>query len=112
MSCIVCAGYLGASAKGIIIHPAALVASAAAFTHEAEAMRDSDLRRLVKHVREFFKAFVGLNFADLSIPHIQKLVDTHGLSVDAPCSPTTARRYLLHDWTGTVTHCVTSPRLE
>jgi hypothetical protein len=65
------------------IHPAALVASAAAFTHEAEAMRDSDLRRLVKRVREFFKAFEGLNFADLSIPHIQKLVDAHGLSVDA-----------------------------
>ena len=75
--------YLGASAKRIIIHPAAVVASAAAFTHEAEAMRDSDLRRLVKHVREFFKAFEGLSFADLSIPHIQTLVDAHGLSVDA-----------------------------
>lgn len=74
--------YPGASVKRIIIHPAGLVASAAAFTHEVEVMRDGDLKRLIKHVREFFKALEGLNFADLSIPHLQKLVDSHGLSVD------------------------------
>jgi hypothetical protein len=36
---------------------------------------------LVKSVREFFKAFEGLNFKDLSVAHTQKLVDAHGLSV-------------------------------
>lgn len=73
--------YVGASVKRLIIHPSYVVPSAAAFTHEVEAVREPDLRRLVKSVREFFKAFEGLNFKDLSIAHIQKLVDAHGLSV-------------------------------
>lgn len=75
--------YPGANVKRIIIHPSAVVPSAAAFTHGVEAMRDSELRRFVKQIREFFKAFEGLNFADLSVAHTQTLVDTHGLSVDA-----------------------------
>ncbi len=44
-------------------------------------MRDSELKRFVKQIREFFKSFEALNFKDLSTEYIQKLVDTHGLSV-------------------------------
>jgi hypothetical protein len=57
------------------------VQSAAAFTHEVEAVRESELRKLVKSSREFFKSFESLNFKDLSTAHIQKMLDLHGLSV-------------------------------
>lgn len=39
-------------AKRIIFHPAHFVESAAAFTHEVEVMRESELKRFVKHTRE------------------------------------------------------------
>jgi hypothetical protein len=35
----------------------------------------------VKRIREFFKAFESLDFKDLSEQHIQRLVNTHKLSV-------------------------------
>jgi hypothetical protein len=57
------------------------VQSAAAFTHEVEAMREHELKKLVKSVREFFKSFEALNFKDLSTAHIQKLVNAHKLTV-------------------------------
>lgn len=74
--------YAGMKVKRIVIHPANFVASAAAFTHEVEAMRESELKRFGKHIREFFKSFESVNFKDLSTTHIQKLVDAHGLSVE------------------------------
>lgn len=74
--------YPGMKTKRVIIHPANFVASAAAFTHDVEAMRETELKRFVKRIREFFKSFESLNFKDLSTTHIQKLVDAHGLSVD------------------------------
>ncbi len=67
--------------KNIIVHPARNVASAAAFTHDVEVMRESELKSLVKKVREFFKSFESLDFRDLSHTHIQKLVDAHELSI-------------------------------
>jgi replicative superfamily II helicase len=73
--------YAGMDVKRIIIHPAYVVPSAAAFTHEVEAMRETELKRFVKQIREMFKSFEGLNFQDLSTGHIQKLVDSHGLSI-------------------------------
>jgi replicative superfamily II helicase len=74
--------YPGMKVKCVIVHPTNFVASAAAFTHEVVAMRESELKRLVKSIREFFKSFESLNFKDLSTAHIQKLVDGHGLSVE------------------------------
>jgi hypothetical protein len=73
--------YPGMDVKRIIVHPAYVVPSAAAFTHEVEVMGETELKRLVKRIQEFFKSFEGLNFQDLSTAHIQKLVDTHGLSI-------------------------------
>lgn len=73
--------YPGMDVKRIIVHPACVVPSAAAFTHEVEVMGETELKRLVKRIREFFKSFEGLNFQDLSTGHVQKLVDTHGLSI-------------------------------
>jgi len=68
-------------AKRLIIHPAKRIESAAAFTHDVEGVTVSELRKLEKACREFFKAFEGQNFADLSVQHIQNMVNAHGLSV-------------------------------
>ena len=73
--------YAGMTVKRVIIHPAYVVPSAAAFTHDVEAMRESELKRFVRQIKEFFKAFELLNFKDLSEQHIQKLVNTHRISV-------------------------------
>lgn len=74
--------YKGMKAKRFIIHPAKRIESAAAFTHEVEGITESELRKLEKSCREFFKAFEGQNFSDLSVKHIQKMVDAHHLSID------------------------------
>ena len=73
--------YKGMQAKRLIIHPAKRIESAAAFTHDVDGVTVSELRKLEKACREFFKAFEGQNFADLSVQHIQKMVNAHGLSV-------------------------------
>ena len=75
--------YAGSEVKRLIVHPSNTIESAAAFTHAVEAVREPELRKLVKAAREFFKAFESLNFKDLSSSHIQKLVDAHHLSVPA-----------------------------
>ena len=73
--------YQGMAVKRVIVHPTNTVQSAAAFTHEAEAVRETELKKLVKAVREFFKAFEALDFKDLSTAHIQKLINAHKLAV-------------------------------
>lgn len=73
--------YPGMNVKRLIVHPSNTVQSAASFTHEVEAVRESELKRLIRAVREFFKSFESLNFKDLSTAHIQKMVDLHKLSV-------------------------------
>ena len=73
--------YLGMEVKRIIVHPAGKIESAASFTHEVEGMREADLKRLVKSAREFFKSFESQELNDLSGAHIQKLLNSHGLSV-------------------------------
>jgi replicative superfamily II helicase len=75
--------YPGMSVKRIIVHPSNTVQSAAAFTHEVEAMREAELKKLVKSASEFFRSFESLNFKDLSTAHIQKMVDVHNLAVPA-----------------------------
>lgn len=73
--------YPGLKAKRIIIHPAHAVSSAAAFTHDVEVMKASELKRFVKSIKDFFKSFESLNFRDISAAHIQKLINSHKLSV-------------------------------
>lgn len=73
--------YPGMSVKRLIIHPAGKIESAAAFTHDVQGVREADLKRLVKAVREFFKGFETQNFKDLSEQHIQTLINLHHLSV-------------------------------
>ena len=75
--------YAGMKVKRIIVHPANVVASAASFNYDVEAMREVELRWFVKQLREFFKSFEAFNFKDLSATQIQKLVDAHGLSVSS-----------------------------
>jgi hypothetical protein len=66
--------------KRIVIHPSNTVQSAAAFTHEVEAMREAEPKKLVKAAREFFKSLESLSFKDLSTAHIQKMVNAHKLA--------------------------------
>jgi hypothetical protein len=73
--------YAGMDVRRFIIHPAYVVESAAAFTHDVQAVRESELKRLVKAIKAFLKSFENQDFRDLSEGHIQKLVDTHRLSV-------------------------------
>jgi len=67
--------------KRIIVHPSNKVPSAASFTHDVEAMREQELKQFIKRLRDFFKSFEPLNFRDLSVTHIQKLVNQHELDV-------------------------------
>lgn len=83
--------YPGMKVKRIIVHPAGAIESAASFTHDVEGMREAELRRLVKQVREFFKAFEAFNFKDLSATRIQTMLDTHGLSVSSLLTKTTKK---------------------
>ncbi len=73
--------YPGMKVKRLIIHPGGKIESAAAFTHDVEGVREADLKRLVRAVREFFKEFEAQNLKDLSEPHIQNLLNAHNLSV-------------------------------
>lgn len=75
--------YAGMSARRFIVHPAHVVESAAAFTHEVQAVREAELKRLVKSVRSFFKAFENQDFTDMSVAHIQQLLDSHKLSISS-----------------------------
>ncbi|MBF0626736.1 MAG: DEAD/DEAH box helicase family protein [Magnetococcales bacterium] len=75
--------YKNCQSKRLIIHPAKRIESAAAFTHDVDGVIEADLRKLVKNCREFFKSLEGQNFPDLLPSHIQTMVDTHHLSIDA-----------------------------
>jgi replicative superfamily II helicase len=75
--------YPGMTAKRVIIHPAGKIESAAAFTHEVEGMRETELKKLVKACRSFFKAFESKNFDDLSAMDIQKIINAHQLDTES-----------------------------
>lgn len=83
--------YPGMQVKRILIHPTHTVASAASFTHDVEVMREQELKQFVKHLRDFFKSFESLNFRDLSVLHLQKLVNQHGLDVQTLLTQTTRK---------------------
>lgn len=71
--------------KRSILHPTNTVASATSFTHDVKAMRERELNRFAKWLRDFFKDFELLNSCDLSVTYIQKLIDQHGLDVKLCC---------------------------
>lgn len=79
--------YPGALAKYIEIHPASAVSSAAAFRIPVGVMREKELNRFTRAIRLFFKSFEALNFADLSLPHIQNLLVQHALDTENLLSP-------------------------
>jgi len=83
--------YAGMKVKRIIVHPASAVESAASFTHDVEGVREVELRKLVKKMREFFKSFETFDFKDMSAVKIQKLIDSHGLSISSLLTDTTRK---------------------
>lgn len=74
--------YPGCIAMCIEVHPAHQVQSAANFLQEVGIMREKELTRFVRAVRAFFKAFEGVKFTDLSLPHIQNLLVANGLTAE------------------------------
>jgi hypothetical protein len=75
--------YPGCKAIHIEVHPAYQVQSAANFLVEVRVMRDKELKAFVKAVRNFFRSFERLNFNDLSLPHIQNLLQEHVLDASS-----------------------------
>ncbi len=75
--------YQGMRVKRFIVHPSYILEKAAAFTHEVEAVRVTELRRLTRAVKGFFEAFETLDFQSLSPTHIQKLLEEHGLGLSS-----------------------------
>ena len=73
--------YPGCKSIHIEVHPANQVQSAGYFLVEVRAMRDKELRSFVRAVQSFFREFHRLNFNDLSLPHIQRLIDEHALDI-------------------------------
>jgi hypothetical protein len=56
-----------------------------------EVMREQELKQFVKRLRDFFKSFESVNFRDLSVTHIQKLVNQHGLDVQTLLTQSTKK---------------------
>ncbi len=73
--------YRGCRVKRFIVHPSNRLHRAAAVTHDVEAVRVHELRKLVESTRAFFRSFQPMDFQDLSATYIQRQVDVHGLSV-------------------------------
>jgi replicative superfamily II helicase len=74
--------YKGMDATRLIIHPAKRIQSAAAFTHRVDGLTVSDLNRFVRACRGFFKSLEGQNFSDLSVSHLEGLLEAHKLKVE------------------------------
>ena len=74
--------YPGCKAIHIEVHPTNKVQSAASFLVEVRAMREKELKALLRAVRKFFSAFERLNFNDLSLTHIQNTLSDGALDVD------------------------------
>lgn len=74
--------YPSITAKYIEVHPASSVSSASSFRIPVGVMREKELTRFVRAIREFFKSFQASNFKDLSLPHIQNLLVQHGLDTE------------------------------
>lgn len=74
--------YPGCKAVHIEVHPAYKVQSGANFLVEVRAMREKELKALLRAVRKFFDAFERLNFNDLSLTHIQNTLSDAALDVE------------------------------
>lgn len=72
--------YPGMNVQNIMIHPSHNVQSAAAFLQPVEVMRVNEMKSLVNRIKGFFKSFESQEFTSLSVPHVQQLIDQHGLS--------------------------------
>lgn len=75
--------YPGMIVKRLLVHPTNVEAKAAAFIDEVEVVRAKELKILVRRIRDFFKSFEAADFKDLSTSHIQRLINSHDLSVDS-----------------------------
>lgn len=71
--------YPGCKAVHIEIHPAHQVQSAANFLVEVRAMREKELKAFTRAIRTFFQSFERINFNDLSLPHIQNLLQANAI---------------------------------
>lgn len=66
----------------ILIISTKTVSRAAGFTEEVKIMRERNLKKLVKNVKNFYSEFKTSDFTSFSEEQIQKHLNTHRLSVD------------------------------
>ena len=73
--------YPGCSVERFIVHPSKRIQRAAALTHMVKVVGVAELQKLTKAIQNFFKSFESQDFQDLSVTHIQRLLNTHQLTV-------------------------------
>lgn len=74
--------YAGKEVKRLLVHPADVGSASAPFIDEVEAVRPTELKRLVAAVRYFFRSFKLLDFNDLTEIKVQALITDSKLTVD------------------------------
>lgn len=75
--------YPGALAKKILIHPSKQLGSGAGFNESVQIVRKSRLKRLSKAFSSLFSEFKQLDLGSVSDSHIQQVLQTHHLGIDA-----------------------------
>ena len=73
--------YPSSKTHNLMVIPTHKVSKAASFLQDVAIVRKQELERLVRAVRKFFRAFETINLQDLSLAELQRLVDSHKLSV-------------------------------
>ncbi len=69
--------------KRILIIPTKKLSYYGDFTHDVEIMRKSNLNKLKRNIKGFFKEFAKLNIHQVTDQEIQKFIDTHKLDLDS-----------------------------
>ncbi|MFZ1569235.1 MAG: DEAD/DEAH box helicase family protein [Thiolinea sp.] len=69
--------------KRILIIPTKKLSYYGDFTHDVEIMRKSNLNKLKRNIKGFFKEFAKLNIHEVTDQEIQKFIDTHKLDLDS-----------------------------
>jgi len=74
--------YGDANLTPLIVFPGKKIGKAAGFSEPVTVIREKELKRLVRNVRQFFTEFSGADLADLEVKTLQKWLQVHDLDTD------------------------------
>lgn len=74
--------YSDANMTPLIVFPGKKLGKAAGFSETVTVMREKELKRLVRNVRQFFSEFNGADLGDLEAKTLQKWLQAHDLDTD------------------------------